>query len=27
VQEGQNVHLWFDPTAAHLFDRETGQRI
>jgi ABC-type sugar transport system ATPase subunit len=27
VREGDNVHLSFDPAAAHLFDRATGQRI
>ena len=27
VQEGEAVHLAFAPTAAHLFDRGTGQRI
>jgi ABC-type sugar transport system ATPase subunit len=27
VREGENVHLSFDPAAAHLFDRATGQRI
>ena len=27
VREGEKVHLSFDPAAAHLFDRATGQRI
>ncbi len=27
VREGEGVHLSFDPAAAHLFDRATGQRI
>jgi ABC-type sugar transport system ATPase subunit len=27
VREGENVHLAFEPTAAHLFDRASGQRI
>jgi ABC-type sugar transport system ATPase subunit len=27
VREGENVHVAFDPAAAHLFDRESGQRI
>ena len=27
VREGEGVHLSFDPAAAHLFDRTTGQRI
>ncbi|RZI66771.1 MAG: ABC transporter ATP-binding protein, partial [Variovorax sp.] len=27
VREGENVHLAFDPRAAHLFDRATGNRI
>jgi ABC-type sugar transport system ATPase subunit len=27
VREGQDVHLAFEPAAAHLFDRHSGQRI
>jgi ABC-type sugar transport system ATPase subunit len=27
VREGDNVHLSFDPAAAHLFDRATGERL
>ena len=27
VRENEEVHLTFDPAAAHLFDRATGQRI
>ena len=27
LQEGQAVHLSFDPKAAHLFDRESGSRL
>jgi multiple sugar transport system ATP-binding protein len=27
VREGENVHLAFEPAAAHLFDRASGQRI
>jgi ABC-type sugar transport system ATPase subunit len=27
VREGERVHLAFDPQAAHLFDRTTGNRI
>jgi ABC-type sugar transport system ATPase subunit len=27
VREGEAVHLAFDPAAAHLFDRASGQRI
>ena len=27
LREGEGVHLSFDPAAAHLFDRATGQRI
>jgi multiple sugar transport system ATP-binding protein len=27
VREGDDVHLSFDPAAAHVFDRATGKRI
>ena len=27
LREGEGVHISFDPAAAHLFDRATGQRI
>ncbi|RYY97340.1 MAG: TOBE domain-containing protein, partial [Comamonadaceae bacterium] len=27
VREGDTVHLAFEPQAAHLFDRATGERI
>ena len=27
VREGETVRVAFDPTAAHLFDRATGQRL
>ncbi|MES1264306.1 MAG: TOBE domain-containing protein, partial [Variovorax sp.] len=27
VREGENVHVAFDPAAAHLFDRASGHRI
>ena len=27
VREGETVHVTFDPAAAHLFDRESGNRL